>query len=137
MRRLLSGLFAMALVGTFSACSKPAAVKWPALGEMDTLAERAEGWIEANNVGELRKLLPEIKAAAAKLVSSGVPANAHEPKAVEQTLADLRNLAQQFEKPTLSDDEVKAQVAAIHPLVEKLMEQSGVPHVHDHHGHDH
>lgn len=127
----------LGLAFLFAACSKsPSAVQWPALREMDAWAEKIEAWSDAGNIDALKKAQPDIKAAVAKLTSSEVPSNASQPKAIAQTLADLRDILKQLNQATPSDDDLKAQMAGLHPLVEKLMEQSGMPHVHDH-DHDH
>ena len=113
-------------------CSKSGAiVEWPALKEMDEWAEKGEGWADGGQVGEMRKALPEIITAADKLVASPVPANAKSAAMVTHTMGDLRDLLLQLKKPSLSDDDMKTQVAAIHPLVAKLMEEAGLPHVHE------
>lgn len=134
LRHLLVGVFAICVLGN---CAKREVVKWPELRAVDELGEKIEGWNSGNNVKAMREALPEVLAAGKKLIASGVPANAVQPKAVEQSLGDLRDLLQQLEKPNLSDDDLKAPLVAIHPLVVKLLEQSGVPHVHGHDDHDH
>ena len=117
----------------FTQCSPSASVvQWPALREMDEWAEKGEGWAEDNKVAEMRKALPNFLKAMQDLVASPVPANAKEPAAVAQTMGDFRDLLKQLQKPNLSDDELKAFVASIHPLVEKLMGVAGLPHVHEH-----
>lgn len=133
---LLIGLMSVGLGLVLSGCSKTeAVVRWPALHEMDEWAEKAEGWIDQNNIAAMQKALPEVQAAAKNLLASAVPANAHEPKAVAQSLADFRDVVKHLDQPKLSDDDLKAQMSALHPLVEKLMEQSGMPHVHEHEEH--
>jgi hypothetical protein len=107
-------------------------VEWPALKEMDEWAEKGEGWADDNKIAEMRQGLPGIKAAAEKLVASPVPTNAKDPAAVAQTMTDFRDVLKQLSKPSLSDDELKAAVASVHPLVEKLMGVAGLPHVHEH-----
>ena len=117
---------------TLSQCGKPTVVEWPALKEMDDWAEKGEAWADEGKVGEMRKALPELTAAGNKLLASAVPANARDPKAVAQTMGDFRDVISHLKKPGLSDDDLKVQVAAIHPLVASLMEASGLPHVHEH-----
>lgn len=114
-------------------CSKSGSiVEWPALKEMDEWAEKGEGWADEGKVAEMRKALPEITAAADKLIASPVPANAKDAAAITVVMKDFRDLTALLKKPTLTDDDVKTSVAAIHPLVVKLMETSGLPHVHEH-----
>ena len=138
-RRWMPSLLALMFGMVVGSCSKSGSVvKWPELRELDTWAEKAEGWNETNNVAEMRKALPQVQSAVKNLADKGPPANALHPKELEQTLADLRDLLTQLQRPNLADEDLKTQLAALHPLVVKLMEQSGVPHVHEHdHGHDH
>jgi hypothetical protein len=116
-----------------SACSHSGGVvEWPALKEMDEWAEKGEGWAEDNKIAEMRQGLPQLKAAAEKLVASPVPANAKDPAAVAQTMNDFKDVLKQLNKPNLSDDDLKVSVASVHPLVEKLMGVAGLPHIHEH-----
>jgi hypothetical protein len=116
-----------------SACSRSGGVvEWPALKEMDEWAEKGEGWAEDNKIAEMRQGLPGLKAAAEKLVASPVPANAKDTAAVAQTMNDFKDVLKHLNKPNLSDEDLKTSVAAVHPLVEKLMGVAGLPHVHEH-----
>jgi len=130
----LAACLACVLPALFTAgCSPPASVvQWPALKEMDEWAEKGEGWAEDNKVAEMRQALPDILKAGEKLAASPTPANAKDPAAVAQTMGDFRAVLKQLQKPALADDELKASVASIHPLVEKLMGDAGLPHVHEH-----
>lgn len=128
-----SGLVCALMVWQFAGCSPSSTVvQWPALREMDEWAEKGEGWAEDNKIAEMRKALPDLQKAAEKLAASPLPVNAKDPAAVAQTMADFRDLLKQLQKPGLSDDELKAAVASVHPLVEKLMGAAGLPHVHEH-----
>jgi len=127
----LAMMAAPLLVST--SCSRSGGVvEWPALREMDEWAEKGEGWADDNKIAEMRQGLAGIKGAAEKLVASPVPANAKDPAAVTQTMNDFRDVLKQLSKPNLSDDEMKAAVASVHPLVERLMGVAGLPHVHEH-----
>lgn len=107
-------------------------VEWPALKQMDEWAEKGEGWADDNKIAEMRQGLSGLCAAAEKLSASQVPPNAKDPAAVAQAMSDFRDVLTQLKKPSLSDDELKGAVAAVHPLVEKLMGVAGLPHVHEH-----
>jgi len=114
-------------------CSKPdSVVQWPELKGLDEWAEKGEGWAEDGKVAEMRQNLPELRKAAETLLASPVPSNAKDPGAVKLLLSDLKDLDQQLGKSPLPDDELKVQVASLHPIVEKLMGAAGLPHVHEH-----
>jgi hypothetical protein len=116
-----------------TSCSRSGGVvEWPALKEMDEWAEKGEGWADDNKIAEMHQGLAGLCAAAEKLSTSPVPSNAKDPAAVTQTMTDFRDVLKQLSKPNLPDDDLKASVAAVHPLVEKLMSAAGLPHVHEH-----
>jgi len=125
--------FALGLSVLPAGCSKSdGVVQWPALKDMDEWAEKGEGWAEEGKIADMRKALPDILSAGEKLAASAVPGNAKDPAAVAQTMGDFKDLLNHLKKPGLTDDDLKVQVGAIHPLVAKLMEASGLPHVHEH-----
>ena len=114
-------------------CSKaPTPVQWPALKEMDNWAEKGEGWANEGKIPQMRKNLPDLLAAGDKLLASPIPPNAQDPTAVNLAMGDFKDVMSHLKNPALSDDELKSQVAAIHPLVAKLLESAGMPHVHEH-----
>lgn len=114
-------------------CSKSdSVVQWPALKHLDEWAEKGEGWSEEGKVAEMRQNLPALRKAVEDLLASPVPANAKDPGAVKLVLSDLKDLDHQLSKTPLSDDELKVQVASLHPIVERLMGAAGLPHVHEH-----
>jgi hypothetical protein len=130
---VLAAGFSLALSLFFAACSHPdTVVQWPELKQMDDWAEKGEGWAEDNKIADMRQELPNVLKAMQTLASSPVPANAKDPAAVNQTMSDFRDLMKQLQKPNLPDDDLKASVASIHPLVEKLMGVAGLPHIHEH-----
>jgi len=108
------------------------AVQWAALKRLDVLAEKCEALGDQKNVAGLRKIAPAVKAAAALVAKDAVPMNARQPDAVRVLQGDLRSLADAIADPEKQDgEELAAILAGIHPVVEKLMEAAGLPHVHE------
>ena len=116
----------------FTACNKGGTVVWPELSALDEKAERAEGLVEKHDFKGMRVLVPELQPAAAKLVASAVPANAANPAATAELKDDLKDLAGRLaDVSKLSDADLETLLAGIHPIVEQLMQKSGMPHVHE------
>lgn len=107
-------------------------VKWDALKNLDDLAERCATLSEAKDLAALRPLMQPIKTAMVIVAAEPVPAGAKAPDQVKILQTDLNNLAE-----ALSDPDIQAHAgliaifAGIHPVVEKLMETAGMPHVHE------
>ena len=107
-------------------------VKWDALKKLDVLAEKCEALSEQKNIAELRKIAPEVKKAAAVVAADKLPDGAKQPAQVKILQDDLKNLTDAITDPEKQDgEELAAILAGVHPVVEKLMETSGVPHVHE------
>lgn len=141
-------ILAAALVGCGKCCSTSSgdtakttaaapAVQWPELMAFDAAAESAEGLAEKKDATGARAALANIAAAAQALVATTIPANAHNPLVVKELLADTKELADALAKGSaLPDDALLSLLGSVHPLAEKLMSESGLPHTHDDHGHD-
>ena len=115
-----------------------AAVVWPALKAFDEAAEKAEGLAEKKDAAGARAALADIAATTQALVASTVPNNVQNPLTVKELLADAKELADALGKGTaLADDAVLTLLGSVHPLAEKLMSESGLPHTHDGHDHGH
>lgn len=107
-------------------------VTWNSLKKLDDLAERSEGLCERRAVAELRKLAMPIKKAVAVVVAEPVPAGAKNPGQVKVLLGDLKSLSDSLTTPGQQDGgELTAILCGIHPIVEKLLEAAGMPHVHE------
>lgn len=153
MRRFLIHLPVLALAASLVGCGKcncstssgeaakkvaAPAVEWPALKAFDLAAEKAEGLAEKKDAAGARAALAELAAATQALVASAMPDNAHNPLAVKELLVDAKELADALGKgATSADDAVLTLVGSVHPLAEKLMAESGLPHTHDDHDHGH
>ena len=115
-----------------SARGGDAVVSWPSLKKLDDLAEKCEAWCDQKDVADLRGIAPAVKAAAVTVAGEAVPAHARRPDDVKVLQGDLKSLSDSIANPaTQNGDELTAILAGVHPIVEKLMESSGMPHVHE------
>jgi hypothetical protein len=109
-----------------------AVVTWPSLKKLDDLAEKCEALTESKDVAALRKIAASVKTAAEKVETEAVPKNAKQPEQVKVFQGDLKNLTDSITEPAKQDgEELTALLAGVHPIVEQLMEASGMPHVHE------
>src|ERR1035437_3924220 len=120
------------LIAIPSAHAEETVVKWPSLKKLDDLAERCEALSEKKDVGGLRKIAAEVKDAAKIVASDAVPEGAKQPGQVKVLQGDLKSLTDSIGDPEKQDgEEITMILAGVHPIVEQLMEASGMPHVHD------
>ena len=125
-------LAACSLVFSLSAPAADAVVRWSSLKKLDELAEQCEALSEQKNTAALRKIAPEVKAAALVVAKDAVPGNAAKPAEVKVLQGDLKNLADAITDPsTQNGAELTTILAGVHPIVENLMEAAGMPHVHE------
>jgi len=121
-------LFCASLTG----CRNHVVVQWPALKQLDDLAERCEALCDAKDVAALRSIAGSVKAAANTVARDPMPTDARQPAEVNALQGDLKNLADAIHDPARQDGtELTAILAGVHPIVEKLMESAGMPHVHE------
>ena len=113
-------------------CRNAATVQWPALKQLDDLAERCEALCDQKDVAALRQIASTVKTAAITVTHDTLPAGAKQPAEVRTLQGDLANLADSIHDPAKQDGaELMAILAGVHPIVEKLMEAAGMPHVHE------
>jgi hypothetical protein len=107
-------------------------VKWPNLKKLDDVAERCEALCDKKDIPELRKVAAAAKAAAVTVENDKIPANAKDKERVKTLQSDLKSLTDVLGDPKTEDgDELMGVLSSIHPIVEQLMEASGMPHVHE------
>jgi len=141
-RLILTLLTSFAL---FSCSKKDEVVTWTTLSELDEISISVEHAAAAHQHAEQKTLLKRAKALISE-VQSSIPENANNTEEVQILVKDLTALSTQIDKlDELGHDELDSLSKAIHPIVAKLMETAGVPHVHaekpgesqDSHDHDH
>jgi hypothetical protein len=107
-------------------------VKWPNLKKLDDIAERCEALSDKKDIPGLRKVAAEAKSAAVLVEKDKIPGNAKDKERVKTLQSDLKSLTDALGDPATGDgDELLGLLAGIHPIVEQLMEASGMPHVHE------
>lgn len=116
-------------------------VQWPTLRALDEAAEEAEALGDAS-MERWREMTMELKNATQAVLTNGAPDLVKNRPLVEQYLHDLSDLASLIAEPgQMALEDMKMAAEAFHPLVVSIMEEAGLPHVHDHdhehHGHGH
>lgn len=107
-------------------------VKWDSLRKLDELAEKCEAWCEQREIAKLRKIAPQVKATAEVVAADKLPKGAKLRLQVKFLQGDLKSLAASITNPDQqAGEELLAILAGLHPVVVKLMEAAGVPHVHE------
>ena len=116
--------------GFLCSCGEKEVVQWSALSDLDNLSISVENAAFEHDHKMQKELLNEAKATIEK-VSKTIPTNANNLEQVKVLLKDLRSLITDIDKlETLDHDELDGLSKSIHPIVAKLMETAGVPHVH-------
>ena len=120
------------LIGCKQTSDSGAEVLWPELSALDVPSAKAEGLAKKKQVDALRTMMPELAGLASSVTEESIPGNATNPEPTRILVGDLANLASQAKEAGSLDDETLLAVgAAFHPLVAKLMEESGMPHLHE------
>ena len=113
-------------------CRNRVVVQWADLKQLDDLAERCQALCAQKDVPALRQLAADVKGAAITVALDPVPDGARRAAEVNTLQGDLSTLADAINDPAQQDGtELTALLAGVHPIVEKLMEAAGVPHVHE------
>jgi len=119
-------------VVVLSGCGAKVVVQWPDLKRLDDLAEKCEALCDLKNVQGLREVAGTVKETALTVASDPLPAGTKSPVEVKTLQADLKTLANAIHDPAAQNGaELTDLLAGAHPIVEKLMEASGIPHVHE------
>jgi hypothetical protein len=107
-------------------------VKWPSLRKLDNLAEKCEALSENKDTPALRQIVASVKTAAEAVENEAVPKDAKHSEQVKILQGDLKSLTDSINNPKKQDgEELTELLAGIHPIVEQLMAESGMPHVHE------
>jgi hypothetical protein len=110
-------------------------VTWPQLRVLDEIAETVMNHSGTEDSPEIQNSAVELFGAAKMVCESEVPGNAKNTEQVKLLQNDLSGLIGD-EISSLSQDDLKERVNAIHAVAVKLMQEAGMPHIHDHEDHE-
>ena len=109
-------------------------VSWPEIADFDNLAFQADGLVRVKDLEAVRDLHADLVKAGIAVTPSSIPANAANPKEVELILSDLSNLVSGLQADPLDDSSMENLVLGLHPVIAKLIEAAGMPHIHANEG---
>ena len=109
-------------------------VSWPEINRFDDLAFQADGLARVEELGTVRELLSELLEAGKAVTPASVPSNAADPQQIELILGDLNSLVDGLAAENLDDVSLENLVLGLHPVIAKLIEAAGMPHIHANEG---
>ena len=109
-------------------------VSWPEINRFDDLAFQADGLARVEELGTVRELLSELLVAGKAVTPASVPSNAADPQQIELILGDLNSLVNGLAAENLDDVSLENLVLVLHPVIAKLIEAAGMPHIHANEG---
>ena len=128
---LTLGVCALLYVAFTLAANAETVVKWDSLEKLDVLAERCQALSDANDAAELRKLVIPVRAAMGIVAADRIPVGAKAPDQVKILQTELTSLIEALnDSGTQVDVELISILTSIDPIVGKMMEAAGMPHVH-------
>ena len=136
----ISQLILLSLILLFSACERSGeeiseeTVSWPEITDFDNLAFQADGLVRVKDIEAVRDLHADLVKAGMAVTPSSIPANAANPQEVELILSDLSNLVSGLQADPLDDSSMENLVLGLHPVIAKLIEAAGMPHIHANEG---
>ena len=109
-------------------------VSWPEIADFDNLAFQADGLVRVKDIDAARDLHADLVKTGMAVTPSSIPANAANPKEVELILSDLSNLVNGLQADTLDDATLENLILGLHPVIAKLINAAGMPHIHANEG---
>ena len=109
-------------------------VSWPEITRFDDIAFRADGYVRVKDYSAVRELYGDLLEAGKAVKMSTVPSQIANIQEVEVLLGDLTNMIDGLEADGLDDATLGNLVLGLHPVIAKLIEASGMPHIHANEG---
>ena len=109
-------------------------VSWPEITELDNIAFQADGLVRVKDLQAARKILDDLMKAGRAVTSASIPSNAAMPEEVGLILSDLENLVSELGAENLDDSSLENLILGLHPVIAKLIEAAGMPHIHANEG---
>ena len=109
-------------------------VSWPEIIRFDDLAFRADGYARVSDFSAIREMKKELLDAGEAVTVDTIPTNVADLQQVELILGDLAGLVDDLATEDLDEASLKNTVLGLHPVIAKLIEASGMPHIHANEG---
>ena len=135
-----SSFISLLLILSLCSCERNATntgdetVSWPEITEFDNIAFQADGLVRVKDLEAARKILDELMKAGRAVTSTSIPSNAAKPEEVGLILSDLENLVSELGAENLDDSSLENLILGLHPVIAKLIEAAGMPHIHANEG---
>ena len=131
-------LIALAMIGVSCEPGAPSsddeAVTWPEITRFDDVAFRADGYARVEDIAAVRAMRTELLRTGRAVTQASAPTNSADPEQVELILGDLASLVDGLASEDLDDASLENLVLGLHPVIAKLIEAAGMPHVHANEG---
>ncbi len=109
-------------------------VSWPELTRLDEVAYRVDGFARAGDLASVRESLSDLLDAGRAVTPATIPSNAADTQQIRTILTDLTSLIDGLSSNELDKESLATLVLGLHPVIEKLIEAVGMPHVHANEG---
>ena len=135
-----SPFISLILILSLGSCERSATntddetVSWPEITEFDNIAFQADGLVRVKDLEAARKILDDLMKAGRAVTSASIPSNAAMPEEVGLILSDLENLVSELGAENLDDSSLENLILGLHPVIAKLIEAAGMPHIHANEG---
>ena len=135
-----SSFISLLLILSLCSCERNATntgdetVSWPEITEFDNIAFQADGLVRVKDLEAARKILDELMKAGRAVTPTSIPSNAAKPEEVGLILSDLENLVSELGAENLDDSSLENLILGLHPVIAKLIEAAGMPHIHANEG---
>ena len=120
-----------------TACNRDAVeespVSWPELARFDEIAYNAEGLARTGDLVSVEGMRDELLESGRAVTPETIPSNAADPQQTETILADLTSLVDALSNAN-DPESTAVLVLGMHPVVAKLMDAAGMPHIHANEG---
>ena len=120
-----------------TACSRDDAgdtpVSWPELVRFDEIAYRADGLARTGDLASVEEMREELLESGRAVTPATIPSNVADPRQAETILADLTSLVDGLGSTT-DPESAATLVLGMHPVIEKLIDAAGMPHIHANEG---
>ena len=135
-----SPFISLILILSLGSCERSATntddetVSWPEITEFDNIAFQADGLVRVKDLEAARKMLEDLIKTGRAVTSTSIPSNAAKPEEIGLILNDLENLVSELGAENLDDSSLENLILGLHPVIAKLIEAAGMPHIHANEG---